>query len=222
MVRQADILISTSSSSCVFTCAENEMELIFCEHVFVSSKLLCLWWWSLKCSRSYVTISMCLLQGLKDEHDRNGVLLGNYTYREDKRPLQFFSVEVTYISSVLVEKSLNSRLPHVCIEFPASCHMSHDRLLNFQAAYTLMCLSDSSKENIISIRCVMQHVGIRQSSFELLCLMLVDRFTSTLRCSLDFILVCNILLIERFVWCANLVYCTQQWGYYLHSVSSHE
>ena len=65
----------------------------------------------------------------------------------------------------------------------------------------------------------MQHVGIRQSSFELLCLMLFDRFTSTLRCSLDLILVCNILLIEHFVWCDDPVYCTQQWGY-LPSVSS--
>ena len=46
-------------------------------------------------------VTIYLLQGLQDENDRNGVLLGNYTYEEDKLPLQYFSLQVTYISAKL-------------------------------------------------------------------------------------------------------------------------
>jgi hypothetical protein len=35
-----------------------------------------------------------LFQGLSSESDKQGKLLGNYTYREDGKPLQFFPVQV--------------------------------------------------------------------------------------------------------------------------------
>ena len=41
-----------------------------------------------------------LLQGLESEYDDQGVSLGNYTYNDNGKPMQFFPIQVRYFTKL--------------------------------------------------------------------------------------------------------------------------